>query len=263
MRELYAPFEREGAVIFVFDEKSAEVTKYAANAFLATKISFMNDLSEYCERVGADIENIRMGMGADDRIGKRFLHAGIGYGGSCFPKDVRALVHSARSSNTPLEILESVMAVNQNQVQRFSSRIIEHFGGSMKGHRIALWGLAFKPDTDDTREAPAFVITKALLNAGATIAVYDPEAMENARIVLGDAVSYASTAHEACQDASALVIATEWNEFRRPDWEQLRNIMARPIVFDGRNLFDLSEMRRSGMEYHSVGRGSVLIEQNV
>lgn len=263
MRELYAPFEREGAVIFVFDEKSAEVTKYAANAFLATKISFMNDLSEYCERVGADIENIRMGMGADDRIGKRFLHAGIGYGGSCFPKDVRALVHSARSSNTPLEILESVMAVNQNQVQRFSNRIIEHFGGSMKGHRIALWGLAFKPDTDDTREAPAFVIAKALLKAGATIAVYDPEAMENARIVLGDAVSYASTAHDACQDASALVIATEWNEFRRPDWEQLRNIMAQPIVFDGRNLFDLSEMRRSGMEYHSVGRGSVLIEQNV
>jgi UDPglucose 6-dehydrogenase len=257
MRELYAPFEREGALILVFDEKSAEVTKYASNSFLATKISFMNDLSEYCERVGADIENIRIGMGADDRIGKRFLFAGIGYGGSCFPKDVRALVHSARSTNTPLEILEAVMDVNRSQAERFAQRVVRHFADSLKGHRVALWGLAFKPDTDDTREAPAFVIARALLDAGATVAAYDPEAVENTRLHFGDTLEYAASALDACKGASALVIATEWNEFRRPDWNALRNAMTAPVVFDGRNLFDLAEMQRSGMEYHSVGRASV------
>ncbi len=257
MRELYAPFEREGALILVFDEKSAEVTKYAANSFLATKISFMNDLSEYCEHVGADIENIRIGMGADDRIGKRFLYAGIGYGGSCFPKDVRALVHSARSANTPLEILESVMDVNRYQVERFAQRIVRHFNGSLKGHRIALWGLAFKPDTDDTREAPAFAIVRVLTDAGATVVAYDPEATDNARRTLGDTVQYAESSYDACEGASALVIATEWNEFRRPDWQQLKRVMQNPIVFDGRNLFDIAEMRSAGIEYHSVGRASV------
>lgn len=257
MRNLYQPFERDGAQILVFDEKSAEITKYAANAFLATKITFMNDLSEYCEAVGADIENIRIGIGADERIGKRFLHAGIGYGGSCFPKDVTAIVHSARKTQTPLEILEAVLLVNRHQMHRFAQRIVQRFDGNLKGHRIALWGLAFKPDTDDVREAPAFAIVRSLLQAGAEVVAYDPEAVQTSKRVLGDTIAYATSSVGALNGASCLVIATEWNEFQRPDWAAVRKAMRLPIVFDGRNIYNPRDVAAEGLEYHSVGRPTV------
>ncbi|HCN05462.1 MAG TPA: UDP-glucose 6-dehydrogenase, partial [Bacteroidetes bacterium] len=208
LRDLYEPFVRNGAPILVFDERSAEVAKYAANAFLAVKISFMNDLSEYCEKVGADIENIRISMGADERIGRRFLFAGIGYGGSCFPKDVKAIVHAARQAGAPLEILESTMNVNRNQVRRFVDRIRSRFDGNLSGRTIALWGLAFKPNTDDVREAPAFAVIDELINDGCTIRAYDPEAHTTTRRVYGDSIYYASSPFDACEGAEALVIAT-------------------------------------------------------
>lgn len=255
MRDLYEPFVREGGPIYVFDEKSAEVAKYAANAFLATKISFMNDLSEYCEAVGADIERVRVGIGADDRIGKRFLFAGIGYGGSCFPKDVKAIMHAARQAGTPLEIIEAVHHVNHRQVQRFVDRIVARFDGRMNGRVIALWGLAFKPNTDDVREAPAFVVIDRLLEAGASVVAYDPEAVETTRRAIGDRITYAASALDAVRGADALVIATEWNEFANPDWQRVTTSMLRPLVFDGRNMYDPDEMIAEGIEYHSIGRG--------
>jgi UDPglucose 6-dehydrogenase len=257
MRDLYEPFVRDGNPIYVFDEKSAEVAKYAANAFLATKISFMNDLSAYCEAVGADIERVRIGIGADERIGKRFLFAGIGYGGSCFPKDVKAIMHAARSAGTPLEILEAVHHVNHRQVARFVDRIIARFDGHVRGRKVALWGLAFKPNTDDVREAPAFAIIDRLLQAGASVVAYDPEATETTRRVIGDTVTYARSSMEAVEGADVLVIATEWNEFANPDWARVIRSMIRPLVFDGRNMYDPDDMIAEGIEYHSIGRGVV------
>ena len=257
MRDVYEPFVRTGAPILVFDEKSAEVTKYAANAFLAVKISFMNDLSEYCEHVGADIEKIRLGIGTDGRIGKRFLFSGIGYGGSCFPKDVKAIIHAANEVGSPLEIVEATKHVNDRQVRRFIDRIMRRFDGQLQGRVIAVWGLSFKPNTDDVREAPALIIIDALLDAGASVRVYDPEAMDTARRHLGDRVTYCETSYDAIAGVDALVIATEWNEFRKPDTARMKAQMLRPLVFDGRNMYELEDMAADRFEYHSVGRASV------
>ena len=258
LKELYEPFVRGGAPILIFDEKSAEVTKYAANAYLATKISFMNDLSEYCETVGADIEKIRLGIGTDGRIGKRFLFSGIGYGGSCFPKDVKAIIHAANEAGAPLEIVQASKHVNDRQVLRFIDRIFRRFDGNLSGRIIGVWGLSFKPNTDDVREAPAFVIIEALLAAGAVVHAYDPEARESARRVLGERVTYATSPYDAIDGADALVIATEWNEFRKPDVLRMRSLLMRPLIFDGRNMYDLEDMAADGFEYHSVGRASVV-----
>lgn len=260
MRDLYAPFVSGGEPILVLDERSAEVSKYAANAFLAVKISFMNDLSEYCEAVGADIEQVRLGMGADERIGPRFLFAGIGYGGSCFPKDVKAIIHAAREAGTPLEIIEATHKVNHDQVERFVQRIKDRFDGKLAGREIALWGLAFKPNTDDVREAPAFAVIDALLGAGATVRAYDPEAQETTKRIYGDRIVYGTSMYEILPNADVLVIATEWNEFRNPDLAKVKELMVRPLIFDGRNLFALDEMLAEGFEYHSVGRASVALK---
>ncbi len=252
--DVYESFVTNGNPIFVMDEKSAEVTKYAANSFLATKISFMNDLSAYCERVGVDIENIRLGIGSDTRIGKRFIYPGIGYGGSCFPKDVKALIHSTREAGTPMRIVEAVEEVNAAQIERFVGRLLRRFDDQMSGKRVALWGLAFKPNTDDVREAPAFRLIDSLLANNAVIRAYDPEAIENTRKKFGDKIEYASNMYHCAEGADVLVIATEWNEFRRPDFPRLASVMSRRIIFDGRNTFDPSSVVAEGFEYYSVGR---------
>ncbi|MBI2793352.1 MAG: UDP-glucose/GDP-mannose dehydrogenase family protein [Ignavibacteria bacterium] len=257
MRDLYAPFVRGGAPVLVFDERSAEVAKYAANSFLAVKISFMNDLSEYCEAVGADIEKVRIGIGTDNRIGRRFLFAGIGYGGSCFPKDVKALAFAARQAGTPLDIVEATQKVNTHQVDRFINKVESRFNNDVRGRQFALWGLAFKPNTDDIRDAPSFGIINKLTKAGASIKAYDPEAMDNSKRVLGDKVVFAHSPYDALLECDALIIATEWNEFRNPDFERMRKAMRQHIIFDGRNVFSLAEMKTEGFEYHSVGRAIV------
>lgn len=258
MRDLYEPFVRSGNPIFFMDEKSAEITKYAANCYLAMRISFMNELSYYCEKVGADIEQIRMGIGSDSRIGKRFLFAGLGYGGSCFPKDVKALIHSTDAAETPLGLIKAAEEANYRQSDRFFSKIEHRFGGSLTGKHFALWGLAFKPNTDDTREAPAFRLIERILQSGATVCVYDPEAMENTKLVFGDRIQYAVDATGTLTNADALIIATEWNEFRRPDFELLKKSIRLPIIFDGRNLFDPEDLDGKGIEYYSIGRRVVL-----
>lgn len=257
MQDLYEPFVRSGNPIYIMDEQSAEITKYAANCFLAMRISFMNELSHYCEAVGADVEKIRIGIGSDNRIGKRFLFAGLGYGGSCFPKDVKALIYSAAAAGTPLHIMEAVESSNLRQTEWFIEKILQRFGNDIAGYSFALWGLAFKPNTDDTREAPAFRVIKALLEAGANIEAYDPEAAENTRRVFGDSIGYATSAMECLQNADALIIATEWNEFRKPDFEAMKNYMKRPIIFDGRNLYEPDKVLEAGFEYYSIGRKSV------
>ena len=254
MKDLYKPFVRSGNPIFIMDEKSAEVTKYAANAFLATKISFMNDLSAYCEKVGADIDSIRLGIGSDDRIGKRFLFAGVGFGGSCFPKDVRAIMFSADKAGTPLKVVTAAHHANLIQIERFAEMIINRFDGNLKGLKLAVWGLAFKPNTDDTREAPAFVIIERLLAKGAEITAYDPEAIENTKIIFGDRIKYAKNMYECLNEASAVIIVTEWNLFRNPDFSRIKSILKNNIIFDGRNLFTLDEMKDLGFEYYSIGR---------
>ncbi|MBK9246955.1 MAG: UDP-glucose/GDP-mannose dehydrogenase family protein [Ignavibacteria bacterium] len=257
MRDLYEPFVRSGNPIYVMDEKSAEITKYAANSFLAMRISFMNDLSNYCEAVGADIENVRIGIGSDSRIGKRFLFSGIGYGGSCFPKDVKALIHSTDMAEKPLKIMKAVEDVNYEQIVRFTNRIIDRFG-TVSGRHFALWGLAFKPNTDDTREAPAFKIIERLLEEGASISSYDPEAFENTKRIFEDRITYATSAIETLINADALIIATEWNEFRKPDFSEVKKTLKEPIIFDGRNLYELHTMENAGFEYHSIGRRTIL-----
>lgn len=257
MKDLYEPFTRSGNPIFILDEKSAEVAKYAANSFLAMRISFMNDLSAYCEKVGADIEDVRLAIGSDSRIGKRFLFAGVGYGGSCFPKDVRALLHSAEKEGIDLAIVRAVEEVNARQRQRFVQRIIERFKGNLSGKNFALWGIAFKPNTDDTREAPAFYIIDELLAHGASVVCYDPEAMNGAKQRYGDMIGYANSRYDALQKANALIIATEWNEFRNPNFDIIKAALQAPLIFDGRNLFDLDKMNDLGFEYHSIGRNVV------
>lgn len=254
MEQLYKPFVRQGNPIIFMDEKSAELTKYAANSFLATKITFMNEIANFCELVGADVDKVRIGIGSDDRIGKRFLFPGIGYGGSCFPKDVQALVKSGKEKNFDFEILNAVMAVNEDQKTVLVPKIKNYFRGSLKGKKIAIWGLAFKPDTDDIREAPALYIINALVHEGAHVTAYDPEAMKNVQKLLGDKIQYAESEYAALLHADALVICTEWGVFRNPDFDKMAQLMADKVIFDGRNLFDLSEMNEKGFYYNSIGR---------
>jgi len=255
--ELYAPFVRQGNPVIYMDEKSAELTKYAANAFLATKISFMNEIAQMCEKLGADVDMVRRGIGSDDRIGKRFLFPGIGYGGSCFPKDVQALTKSARQINYDFKILEAVMTVNENQKIHLLPKIKNYFKNNLEGKKIALWGLAFKPNTDDVREAPSLKIIEELTAMKASVTAYDPEAMENIRNEIGNKISYAENQYDALQDADALVIATEWSEFRTPDFIKMKTLLKNPVVFDGRNLFELYQMEECGFHYESVGRRMV------
>jgi UDPglucose 6-dehydrogenase len=257
MEELYEPFVRQGNPILFMDERSAEVTKYAANAFLATKISFMNEIANLCELVGADVDNVRKGIGTDSRIGKRFLFAGVGYGGSCFPKDIKALYHTSKENDYDFKILKSVMDVNQKQREFFFERILNYFEGNLAGKTIAIWGLAFKPNTDDVREAPAIYLAEELIKAGAKVQVYDPEAMTTAKMLLGDKVTYAMNEYEALKDADCLAIVTEWNEFRSPDFDRISSILKNKLIFDGRNLYNNLQMNKLGFNYYSIGRENI------
>jgi UDPglucose 6-dehydrogenase len=257
MGDLYAPFVRQGNPVIFMDEKSAELTKYAANSFLATKISFMNEIAVLCEKLGADVDMVRRGIGSDDRIGKRFLFPGIGYGGSCFPKDVQALVKSSQEAKYDFKILEAVMDVNEKQKLFLLPKIEAFFGGNLKGKHFALWGLAFKPNTDDIREAPALYIIDALTAAGATVTAFDPEAMANVKQVVGDKIKFAEHQYEALQDADALIIATEWSVFRTPDFDKIKGSLKNSAIFDGRNLFEVPRMKELGFHYESVGRQAV------
>jgi UDPglucose 6-dehydrogenase len=254
MSDLYAPFVRQGNPVIFMDERSSELTKYAANSFLATKISFMNEIAQLCERMGADVDMVRRGIGSDDRIGKRFLFPGIGYGGSCFPKDVQALVQSASEVNYDFEILKAVEKVNANQKLHLVEKIKAYYNNNLQGKHFALWGLAFKPNTDDIREAPALAIIAALTKAGATVTAYDPEAMANVKAQIGDQIQYASSQYQALEKSDALIIATEWSEFRTPDFEMMAQKTTNKIIFDGRNLFDVHKMKELGYHYESIGR---------
>ena len=254
MSDLYAPFVRQGNPVIYMDERSSELTKYAANSFLATKISFMNEIAQLCERMGADVDLVRRGIGSDDRIGKRFLFPGIGYGGSCFPKDVQALVQSAREVSYDFEILKSVERVNANQKLHLVHKIKAYYKNDLQGKHFALWGLAFKPNTDDIREAPALSIIEALTKSGATITAYDPAAMSNVKAQIGDQIQYASSQYQALEKSDALIIATEWSEFRSPDFERVDKLLKHRVIFDGRNLFDLQMINQLGYHYESIGR---------
>ena len=254
LEKLYRPFVRQGNPIYFMDERSAELTKYAANAFLATKITFMNEIANFCELVGADVDSVRKGVGSDTRIGKRFLFPGIGYGGSCFPKDVQALVKSGKEEGYDFRIVQAVMDINQKQKQTLVKKVKRYYGGDIKGKTFALWGLAFKPDTDDIREAPALYIIDELLEAGAKIKAFDPEAMENVKGRIGEKIEYCSNQYEALDGADALLIATEWPVFRTPDFEKVKSKLNESVIFDGRNLYDLTNMRDNEFYYESVGR---------
>ena len=258
MEELYKPFVRQGNPIIFMDEKSAELTKYAANAFLATKITFMNEIANFCEKVGADVDKVRMGIGTDTRIGNRFLFPGIGYGGSCFPKDVQALVRSGNEANYQFKIINAVLEVNDKQKLTLVEKIKARFG-DLNGKRFAMWGLAFKPDTDDIREAPALYMIDALIEAGAHVCAYDPEAMDNVKSQIGDVIDYANDPYEALLNCDALIIATEWGVFRTPDLKRIKELLNEALVFDGRNLYDIEHMAQQGIEYHSIGRNLMTI----
>ena len=258
MGDLYAPFVRQGNPIIYMDERSAELTKYAANSFLATKITFMNEVARLCERLGADVDLVRRGIGSDERIGKRFLFPGIGYGGSCFPKDVQALVKSSEEVNYEFKILNAVMDVNEEQKLHLLPKIKRYFKDSLKGKRFALWGLAFKPNTDDIREAPALYMIDALVEAGATVNVFDPEAMNNVKQLIGDKVTYSENQYDALEGADALIIATEWNEFRTPNFLKIVTTLKSKVIFDGRNLFDIAAIKELGFYYESVGRAPAI-----
>ncbi len=251
---LYEPFVRSGNPVYFMDERSAEMTKYAANSFLAAKISFMNEIANLCELTGAEVDKVRIGIGSDSRIGKRFLFPGIGYGGSCFPKDVVALVNTANENNYDFKILKSVMAVNENQVEIFFQKISKHYNGSLKGKHFGMWGLAFKPNTDDVREAPSIKLIKKLINAGVNISAYDPEAIETTKAVIGDKINYSDHPYKALENADALIIVTEWNEFRAPDFMRIKSLLKEPVIFDGRNLYDLEKMKENNFIYYSIGR---------
>jgi UDPglucose 6-dehydrogenase len=253
MQELYAPFTRTGAPIMMMDCASAELTKYAANAMLATRISFMNEVANVCEAVGADVDEVRRAIGADKRIGTSFLFPGVGYGGSCFPKDVKAMIHFAAQKDYEFRILRAVEEVNTTQKTRLAAKMRSHFG-SLKGKTIAIWGLAFKPRTDDMREAPAIPLIKLLLAEGADVQAYDPQATKVAKGIFGSKVTFVSKNYDALKGADGLAIVTEWSEFRRPDFEKMRKLMRSPVVFDGRNLFEPDQMKQSGFTYYSVGR---------
>ncbi|MCE2824785.1 MAG: UDP-glucose/GDP-mannose dehydrogenase family protein [Sediminibacterium sp.] len=257
MGDLFAPFVRQGNPVIYMDEASAELTKYAANSFLATKISFMNEIAQLCERMGADVDMVRRGIGSDDRIGKRFLFSGIGYGGSCFPKDVQALIKSAASHDYDFKILNAVERVNEKQKMHIVEVLKNHFNGSLAGKHFALWGLAFKPNTDDIREAPALTIIQALLDNGATVTAFDPEATTHVKGVIGDSISYAPNQYAALESADALIIATEWSVFRTPDFDEISKKLPSKLIFDGRNLFELQAMKELGFTYYSIGRASI------
>lgn len=263
MEQLYKPFVRQGNPIIFMDERSAELTKYAANSFLATKISFMNEIANLCELLGADVDMVRKGIGSDTRIGKRFLFPGIGYGGSCFPKDVQALAKSANEVNYDFSILSAVMNVNQKQKTIIVPKIEEYYNGNLQGLKIALWGLAFKPDTDDIREAPSLYIIEELTKRGAQICAFDPEAMDNVKSRIGDRISFAEDAYEAIDGADCLLIATEWSVFRNPDFDRMGKLLLNKVVFDGRNLYDLTQMNELGYDYFSIGREDVRANQPV
>ncbi len=255
--KLYEPFVRSGNPIYFMDERSAEMTKYAANSFLAAKISFMNEIANLCELTGADVDKVRVGIGSDTRIGKRFLFPGVGYGGSCFPKDVIALVNTANENKYDFKILKSVVDVNKRQIDIFFDKILTHYGGNLKGKHFGLWGLAFKPNTDDVREAPALSLIKRIIEGGAKLTAYDPEAIETTKLQIGKKIDYAKTAYDAIKNCDALIIVTEWNEFRNPDLEKVKSLLNEPVIFDGRNLYDVDTMKEKKFTYYSVGRGTI------
>jgi UDPglucose 6-dehydrogenase len=257
MKQLYEPFVRQGNPIFFMDERSAEMTKYAANSYLAARISFMNEIANLCEKVGANVDQVRIGMGSDNRIGKRFLFPGIGYGGSCFPKDVQALAKTASQYSYDFKILKSVMKVNGIQKNVLTKKIRKHFKNDLAGKTFAVWGLAFKPNTDDIREAPALVIIDELLKAGARVRAFDPEAMPNVKEIYGDGIYFANNMYDALEGADCLCIMTEWQEFRSPDFDRIAEMLREPLIFDGRNVYDLEQMKSLGFQYLSIGRPKV------
>ncbi len=257
MEQLYEPLVRQGNPIIFMDERSAELTKYAANAFLATKITFMNEIANLCELLGADVDMVRKGIGTDSRIGKRFLFSGIGYGGSCFPKDVQALAKSAKDADYDFGILNAVMDINQTQKTKLIPKIKDYFGGSLQGKTIAMWGLAFKPNTDDIREAPALVNIEELLKLGANVQAFDPEAMKNVKGIIGDKITYAKNQYDALKGADVLLIVTEWPVFRSPDFDKVKSLLTHHAIFDGRNLYKPSDMKKNGFKYYSIGREEV------
>lgn len=257
MRRLYDPFVRQGNPVLIMDERSAEMTKYASNSYLATRISFMNEIANLCEKVGANVDMVRMGMGSDTRIGKRFLFPGVGYGGSCFPKDVMALGKTAGEYDYDFKILKSVMTTNELQKERLSDKIIKYFDGDLKGKTIAIWGLAFKPNTDDIREAPAITIIDDLLKAGAKVKAFDPEALDNFKDLMGDKIEYSKDQYEVLVDADALAIITEWSVFRTPSFKVVSQLLKQKVIFDGRNLYDLDYMKEKEFYYDSIGRPTV------
>lgn len=254
MEELYQPFVRQGNPIYFMDERSAEMTKYAANAYLAMRISFMNEMANLCEKTGSNVDWVRIGIGSDNRIGKRFLFPGVGYGGSCFPKDVKALAQTAREHDYDFSLVNTVMEVNQRQKAVLNGKIREYFGADLSNRTIAVWGLSFKPETDDIREAPSLEVIRELLDAGASVRAFDPEAMSNVKAIFGDAVLFAEDMYDALQGADALVIVTEWSEFRTPGFDRMRSLLNHPAIFDGRNLYSLDKMEQLGFYYESIGR---------
>ncbi|GAA4273207.1 UDP-glucose/GDP-mannose dehydrogenase family protein [Aquimarina gracilis] len=257
MKKLYKPFVRSGNPIIVMDERSAELTKYAANSFLAAKITFMNEIANYCEKVGADVDQVRKGMGTDSRIGKRFLFPGIGYGGSCFPKDVKALQKAGREKGYDFKMLDAIIKVNKNQKTILLPKIREYFNNDLKGKTFALWGLSFKPETDDIREAPSLAIIDHLLIEGAKINAYDPEAMTNVERLLGNKINFGSSMYDVLQDADALIICTEWSIFRTPDFRRIKDRLINNVIFDGRNVYDLQDVEKEGISYFSIGRKDI------
>jgi UDPglucose 6-dehydrogenase len=263
LKQLYEPFVRQGNPIYFMDERSAEMTKYAANAYLATRITFMNEISNLCEKVGANVDNVRIGMGSDSRIGKRFLFPGIGYGGSCFPKDVQALAKTATQYSYDFKILKSVMKVNEIQKSVLTKKIKKYFKGEVAGKTIAIWGLSFKPNTDDIREAPALTIISELLALGANVRCFDPEGMKHVKEIFGNQITYCASSYETAIGADALAVLTEWSEFRSPDFEKVFSVMKSRVVFDGRNVYDLNTMKSLGAQYESMGRPKVRATKKV
>ncbi len=255
MQDIYAPFFRTGNRVIVMDVKSAEMTKYASNSFLATKISFMNEIANLCEKVGADAEMVRVGMSTDSRIGNKFLFPGLGYGGSCFPKDVKALIKTGRENNCEMSIIASADRVNKSQRKSFVEKIVHRFGENLEGKTFAVWGLAFKPKTNDMREAPSITIINALLKRGAKIKAFDPKAVEEAKFYFNNKITYTNSAYEALEGADGMLLLTEWNEFRRPDFEKIKTMLKTPVIFDGRNQYDTKRLEEKGFEYHQIGRG--------
>lgn len=258
MKKLYEPFVRQGNPIIEMDAESSEVTKYAANSYLAMRITYMNQLANFCENAGANVDLVRKGMGSDTRIGKRFLFPGIGYGGSCFPKDVKALIHSSKSSDAEMKLLTLVDQLNEVQKKVLVSKLLSYYEGNLEGKKFAVWGLAFKPNTDDMREAPSITIINSILKLGGRVAAYDPVAMEKAKECFGNKINYAENEYEACENADAILILTEWNEFRNPNFERMNRIMKDSVIFDGRNLFDPNEVEEKGFSYLSIGRKAVI-----